>query len=97
MDYRNYKDLMERYQKLSKFTPDRNEIYDGLIKKLMDISYKKFDRNNVCHCVKETSITGFRDLGITVKVGDGFSHRLPLFRFRAIIMIDGGIDLANSH
>lgn len=41
MDYRNYKDLMERYHELSAFIPNRNETEDGLIKKLMNISYEK--------------------------------------------------------
>ena len=41
MDYRSYKGLMEYYHELSAFIPDRNETEDGLIKKLMDISYKK--------------------------------------------------------
>ena len=41
MDYRNYKDLIERYHKLSEFIPDQDETEEGLIKKLMDISYEK--------------------------------------------------------
>ena len=43
MDYRNYKNLMERYHKLSDFTPDQNEAKEGLIKKLMDIACEKTD------------------------------------------------------
>lgn len=41
MDYRNYKNLMERYHELNEYTPDRDETEDSLIKKLMDISYEK--------------------------------------------------------
>ena len=46
MDYTNYKDLIERYHKLSEITPDQDETEESLIKKLMDISYEKREISN---------------------------------------------------
>lgn len=41
MDYRSYRELMERYGKLNKVSIDREETEESLIRKLMDISYEK--------------------------------------------------------
>ena len=68
MDYRNYKELMERYHKLSEFNPDRNETEDGLIKKLMDISYEKKQISNETNAIIREYIEKYeKDLSLLDK------------------------------
>ena len=53
INYRNYKDLMERYHELSAFMPDKNKKEDGLIKKLMDIFFEKQIANEINAIIRE--------------------------------------------
>lgn len=41
MDYRRYKELLERYHELDSVVLGKKETKEELIKKLMDISYEK--------------------------------------------------------
>lgn len=59
---------MERYHKLSEFSPDKNESEDGLIKKLMDISYEKKQISNEANAIIRDYIEKYeKDLGLLDK------------------------------
>ena len=51
MDNINYKALMERYNELNSFSVDKDETKDGLIKKLMDISFEKKQISNEANAI----------------------------------------------
>ena len=59
MDYRNYKNLMERYRKLNTIIIDREETEESLIKKLMDISYEKKQVYNEANAIIKEYITKY--------------------------------------
>lgn len=65
MDYRDYRNLMERYHELSEFVPDRDETEDSLIKKLMDISYEKKQISNEANSIIQEHIEKYeKDPGL---------------------------------
>ena len=59
MDYRNYGLLMERYNALGTMDVDPDETRDRLIKKLMDVSYKKKQISNEANAIIQEYIVKY--------------------------------------
>ena len=59
MDHKDYRALMERYNEINSFSASPDETEDGLIKKLMDISYEKKQISNDANTIIREYITKF--------------------------------------
>ena len=59
MDYKNYSDLMTRYNELNAFTIGSSETKESLIKRLMDISYEKKQISNEANAIIREYITEY--------------------------------------